>query len=132
MRSFVQLDETGVFVVGAGFAPSLSDGDLEVEGDPNRFLRHYMVDGVLTPRPMAPEPVAIEGGWEITELPNGTRVEIHDVTGDEVLFSGTTDQDGSRVEFALPDAGVYQVNVDAPEPYVDTSTEIVVENAGSE
>ena len=132
MKAFLQLDDKGVFVVGVGFASSLADGDVEVTGDPYRYINHYYVGDVLTPRPVAPVPVAIEGGWAITDLPDATRVEVYDLTGDELLFSATTEEDGSRVDFALPDAGVYQVNVDAPDPWVDTSTNITVNNAGSE
>jgi hypothetical protein len=126
--AFLQMDETGIYVEGAGFAPALGDGMLPVPAGlrPEALLGHYIAGGVLVPRPRPPVPVEISGGWRLAACPAGTQVLIHDLAGREVIFQGIVGADGEDFDFVLPDAGQYMVEVDAPLPFVDTKTIIEV------
>ncbi len=61
---YLELDETGTYVEGTGFAPRLPDNAIAppTPGLPSRYEGHYFVDGALVPRPKAPVPVALPGG----------------------------------------------------------------------
>ena len=58
------------------------------------------------------------GGWRITELPQGAQVEIHDLSGGEVLARVMPEGAGAEVSFSLTDPGRYAVEITAPAPYL--------------
>ncbi|QBR35414.1 hypothetical protein ETW23_03925 [Leisingera sp. NJS201] len=126
--AFLQLDETGVYVTGAGYAPALGENMVAApEGrDPSEFLRHYYLDGFLVPRPQPPLPVRIPGGWQVGGCPLGTGIAVYDVTGGEILDYFTASSGGQDYEFALPDAGTYRLEIDAPDPFTDVKLTIEV------
>lgn len=113
---FLQLDPTGVYVVGHGEAKVAPAGTIPLQASMNvaEFLGCYLVDGVLTPRPNSPAPIAVSGGWRI-DAPTGAVVEVYDLIGEEIMVREAVAVGGSYA-FALPDAGRYQVSVSAPLP----------------
>lgn len=129
--AYLLLDQTGTYVTGAGYAPALGENMVAApEGaDPSNFLRHYYLDGFLVPRPQPPLPVATDGGWRVAGCPAGTSIAVCDVTGGEILDYWTASAESPDYEFALPDAGTYCLEIDAPDPFTDLSLTIEVPNA---
>lgn len=130
MISFLEFDETGVFVANAGRAKSLPDGALELpeEMTPREALALYAVGGVLIPRPSSPAPVPSDNGWVVRGCEVGTHIEIFDLSGDEVLFDGIVNE-AQDVALSFPDPGQYEVHVFAPLPAFPTKTTIEVQDA---
>ena len=90
------------------------------------FLHHYMVEGALVPRPVSPVPQGIPDGYRLADCPAGSQIFIHDFESGEVIFQTVIETDGADFDFALPDAGSYVIEVDAPRPFVDTKTIVEV------
>ena len=125
---YLQLDESGTYVEGAGYAPRLTGAQVPVSDGhrPDAFLHHYMVEGALVPRPVSPVPQDIPDGYRLADCPAGSQIFIHDEIGGEVIFQTVIETDGADFDFALPDAGRYVIEVAAPLPFVDTKTRIEV------
>ncbi len=125
---YLQMDATGTYVEGAGYAPRLIGGQVPVPDGhrPDAFLRHYMVEGALVPRPVSPVPQGIPDGYRLADCPAGSQIFIHDFESGEVIFQTVIETDGADFDFALPDAGSYVIEVDAPRPFVDTKTIVEV------
>lgn len=123
---FLQLDLTGVYVVGHGVGPVLPSGAIPLPNGktPSECAGCYLSGGVLVSRPASPSPVAVDGGWRV-DLPAGGTVEVYDVSGSEVLAREDVVA-GGAYEFALPDTGRYQVTVTAPLPAIPVKTVIEV------
>lgn len=123
---FVQLDQTGVYVVGHGEATVLPAGAISIpaEMDGAGFLGFYMVDGELTQRPASPVPVQQAGGWQI-DAPDGAEVEVYDMIGGGVMAHEML-APGASFAFSLADAGSYKVTVSAPLPAMPSNTVIEV------
>ena len=128
-KPFLQLDETGTYVQGVGYAAEIPDGAIPApEGvNPQSLAGHYLVDGELTPRPAVPAPAAIEGGgYSLGPLPLGCMVLVIDLIGAETMKEFTVEAEGMAYEFDLPDAGRYTVEVDPPAPWVASKYHIEV------
>jgi hypothetical protein len=125
---YLQMDATGIYVDGAGYAPRLIGGQVPVPDGhrPDAFLRHYIVEGVLVPRPVSPVPQGIPNGYRLAACPAGSQIFIYDFESGEVIFQTVIEADDADFDFALPDAGRYVIEVDAPLPFVDTKTMVEV------
>lgn len=82
------------------------------------------------PRPTIQPPEKIEGGFRLSGLPVGTVVEIHDLIGEEVMADQTIADDGS-LDFGFADAGHYVIEVMPPNPYVNATFQIEVNDASA-
>ena len=126
MIAYISLDQNG-YVTGTGFtsSPLKAGEDLRSpdQKNPHRFQWHYLKNNILVPRPKSPEPEEIEGGWVIRNCKAGTLIEVFDLLGQESICELTAEGD---VEFTLPDAGMYRVDVSEILPAYPTKTMIEV------
>lgn len=127
-KAFVMLDETGVYVAGAGYSNAPPENAIVLpEGfNPYFFGRHYIFEGEMMPRPVAPVPQLTNGVWSVSGAPVGTLINVRDLISGEDMAEVVTTDVGEVFEFSLLDDGTYEVEVDAPLPYVDTKTKIEV------
>lgn len=128
--AFLELDQSGVYVLGSGFSSSLPPNSVPSpdQSDPFKFNRCYLVEGALVERPLCPRPeVRTGGGYQILSCPAGSLIVIRDVIGEEVMAEITTSPEEPDVQFDLPDAGEYMVEVNAPLPFINTQTTIEVD-----
>lgn len=118
--AYLDLDPTGVYVVGVGYSTSPPDDTSMLspdQNDPYQFAQHHLVNGELIPRPTIPEPTRIDGGWRFTACPVDTQILIFDTIGEELMCDHTITTDGENFDFALPDAGTYCLEVHPPLPH---------------
>mgnify|MGYP000073647292 CR=1 FL=1 len=92
-----------------------------------RALERGMVSGkTLVPRPLGPIP-AVDGLTVTVPIcPAGTRIEVFDLSGDERMYLEVDADDGFSETFNFPDPGLYEVETEAPEPYLPTSVRLEV------
>lgn len=128
--AYLHLDPSGVYVMGSGRAWEMPENSIlsPDQTDPMVYNTYYLVDGALTPRPFSPVPETLPGGgYRISGCPVGTSVQIRDLIGGEDMAEILTTAEQPDVDFEFPDVGDYEVEVDAPLPYVDTITKIRIE-----
>lgn len=122
MRKFIRLDADGqVSHVGAGRI--VPEGAIEVDPRVDTLVYHTLwmdETGALVARPVSPDVTATETGYVVADCPQGTTIEIVDVSGQETLAVITADAAGFSQAFSLPDAGEYEVTVKAPAPHIAT------------
>ena len=125
MPKYVVIDENG-YVTSGGFNQIVPAGAIVIgnEIDGHRLF----VDGEngLVARPQSPAPVEVIGGYSVADCPTGTRIQVVDTIGDEVLLDYTTITALEVVDFDLPDAGEYCVMVTSPLPYLMTSVRLKI------
>ena len=123
---YVILDAAGN-VVEAGWRRNPPQGAVIVDASPVIDLARMYIDGAngLSARPQSPGPVAIEGGYRVSGCPEGTRIQVVDTIGDELLLDYLTAVDQEVVEFSLADAGEYRVMVAAPPPWLPADTMVL-------
>ncbi len=120
MIHYVKFGSDNVSVVAEGTAADVPDGCVEVPmGTP--LLNHYLVDDVFVPRPVAPVPLAVTGGWEVIAT-EGTQFVIWDMISMTIIHD-TVD---SSFEFGFTDSGTYKIVVTPPLPYVRSETTLEV------
>lgn len=125
--NFIQLDPSGVYVIGYGEAKVLPTGSIAAPAGLKDIVptELYMVDGQLVPRPTSSTPIQQSGGWRVTALGDAT-VEVYDTVGNEVMAVEQLGE-GEVFEFSLPDPGTYKVIVSEPLPALPSKTIIEVE-----
>jgi len=85
------------------------------------FRNCYVLEGVLTERPLSSSPFEIEGGYRIQDCILDTAITLEDVVSGETLFhTRITEDTDDFIEFALEDVGQYQVTVASPLPHLET------------
>jgi hypothetical protein len=131
MAAFLEMDETGVYVVGHGWARTTPKGAIDVPPGLKAaaFASAYIVDGKLQPRPMAPSPVAAEGGYILKGCPVGSQVIFADLTGGAEMAVVQIVEGEEDFSFSFPDEGRYRVEVEPPLPFMPSKAIIEVENA---
>lgn len=82
--------------------------------------------GYLVARPASPVPVADGDSVSIPPCPAGTRIEVFDLTGREVMGVIIAEDDGQAETLTFPDPGEYEVEVEAPAPALPSSTRIMI------
>lgn len=127
---YVTFDPDGMYVQGGGVGPKAPEGAVTLpKGVHYRdAVTCMMVDEALVQRPRSPAPVQIEGGWGVYNCPEGTIVDIWDMTSEpEEIARVVTDAIEPNVEFSLLDVGTYEVSVTSPLPYLRTKIRVDVE-----
>ncbi|MEY8117655.1 hypothetical protein AB9F26_05210 [Falsihalocynthiibacter sp. BN13B15] len=134
---YVKLDDESQVVVSVvqgavPFDPEtiFEQGLICVEGHSVDFLQsaHIFTDELgfeFFARPSLPELVAIEGGWGISGLPEGTVCTITDISDGGTIHSST----GTELEFSLPDGGSYQIEFATAGLYMDRTYVLEVNSA---
>ncbi|WP_370303555.1 hypothetical protein [Pseudooceanicola sp.] len=84
------------------------------------------VAGYLVPRPASPQPLVSSNSIVVPSCPAGTRIEVFDHSGGERMYLETDAGDGYSETFEFPDPGLYEVEVEAPAPYLPTSVRLEV------
>lgn len=129
MINYAILDETGTYVVAAGRGPVAPEEDhVLINGEVNRdrLINCYVVEGVLTERPSAPELVESGGVYSFTDCPVGTNITICDVMDGELIAEVTTDVETADQSFSFDDTGKYQIEIIPPLPYTQKTYELEV------
>ena len=106
-------------VVSAGRAWTLPAGALQVSnyaGSVQSLSKMMLTHEGLVDRPRSPG-ISTQGHQHtISDMPIGTVVSVLDVATGEQLGSFSTTEDAATETIDLPDAGVYDIVVEAPLP----------------
>ena len=121
MQRYVIFDAKGA-IVGAGMSRVVPPGAIIVPEDdtPIEALARSYVDpqlGIILRQPSSPVAQISGNVVRFSDCPKGTKIEVCDVIGDEVLFDYVTVNDLELVELQLVDGGDYQITSRAPWPY---------------
>lgn len=125
MIKFVYLDGDDC-VIGTGQSRVAPANAVEVEANLSRadLLKMMMVEGELTARPAPLTVTSISTVHTVEGCPIGTRIDLFDCLGQEVMISFTTDVDGVDEEINLPDVGNYRIDVTPPPPQLRSIVEV--------
>lgn len=84
---------------------------------------------MLVPRPASPAAVWDAGAQTLTvpPVPEGTRVEIHDMAGGELMTTLTADADDWSETITITDSGSYSAEVHVPMPFLPALTSFSIE-----
>ena len=82
---------------------------------------------MLVARPTLDDLVVVGGTITPPPLPVGTRVEVHDISGEERLLNMVVETDGWCEEIVLPDPGTYAIDIVPPLPFMPVSRKITVD-----
>lgn len=104
------------------------EGDLGIDHVPSiqALTRMQAVDGLLLARPAGPQPYVSGSSIVVPSCPAGTRIEVNDLAGGELMHVETGVAEGYTETFDFPDPGLYEVEVEAPAPYLPTSVRLEV------
>lgn len=80
----------------------------------------------LVTRPLSPQPTSAPGQIVVPPCPAGTRIEVFDMSGKEVMAVVIAETDDFSETFDFPDPGEYIVEVKAPAPARITKAKVVV------
>lgn len=137
LRKFIRLDADNV-VCEVRTSRIPPDDPIWHEVDPtiphrdlHRMMHVALPDGDtelnLVERPQSPDLTQTGTDFTVLDCPNGTVIEILDMSGEEVMARITVDQDGFAQQFALPDPGTYEVTIEAPAPHIPTIRKVVIQ-----
>lgn len=104
------------------------EGDLGIDHVPSvqALTRMQAVGGLLQARPAGPQPYVSGTSIVVPSCPAGTRVEVNDLAGGELMHVAAGVAEGYTETFEFPDPGLYEVEVEAPAPYLPTSVRLEV------
>ncbi len=100
--------------------------ELMVHGWPLDPVPKIIDVSALVARPKGPKLNNVAGMYSIASCPGGTKVEVHDLIGEERMLLENVASEGGEVSFSLPDAGEYEVTITPPAPYLPHSERITV------
>jgi hypothetical protein len=105
--------------------PLIPDGMFDAS-DANVDLSTSAFDGVSwSARPVLSTPVQSQTGVIVSGLPSDAEVVIIDIPSGEELGRLQPEADGS-VEIVLPDPSEYQIEVEAPAPWLSSTLKVTV------
>lgn len=123
------ITDTNNMVIEAGRSGTLPSGATAVAGyvgPVSALARMWMSNGTLVARPAAP--VVSQTGSQITiaDLVSGTKVEVIDIEGDEVMLAITTTDALSTEVIQFSNPGAYQISVVPPLPALQKNIEVTI------
>lgn len=99
---------------------------LETDLSVSQLAMMQIVNDVPVPRPTGPEIVSDGTTHTVTDCPEDTVIEVHDLIGGEIASTHTVTVDGDDVAVTLADAGSYRIEVTAPLPALPVYLEVIV------
>lgn len=99
---------------GAEFTPGENEVGLIGRHTPREIGTMMRIDSLLVQRPVSPEPTISGGTVTINPVPDGTEIEVLDVSGAERMTLITADADDWTETITIADAGEYEIEVRAP------------------
>lgn len=82
---------------------------------------------MLVPRPASPEVTSDGTTHTVGDCPDGTVIEVHDVSGNERMLLYEVETEGEDVEIELADTGAYRIEIAAPLPALPRTVNITVD-----
>ena len=92
----------------------------------SELARSYRVNSLLLKRPLSPQPYQDGNRIIIPSCIAGTKLEVFDISGDEIMGVVITQDDGIDEELEFPSVGDYCIEVTSPLPYLQTKLEFTV------
>ena len=129
MIRYVILDELGIYVVAAGLSRVAPEEEHMVvtENVPVSVLaKSFLVGGVLTVRPEAPEMTHAAGVFSFAGCPVGTVIAIADGIDGELITEVVTDAGTQDQSFTFAESGKYQIEIAPPLPFTPKRYELEV------
>lgn len=120
MIAYAFIDQQGV-ILRCGKQANLPAGAVEVQGftsDLHALTNAMIVDGAVVQRPVSPDVISSGTMHTINDIPAGTRIEVYDLHGSELMEAFTVTEQGATEIINLPDAGKYRIEVVAPLPHL--------------
>lgn len=129
MISYALMDETGQIPVALGRSARPPVGAMHLPNVPDvsALAGRMLVDGSWIDRPTLAAPVITQtaAGWMVAyvDVPDGA---ICDVADRDLGWLDRVDAEGGAIEFTLPDAGPYQLEITAPLPWLGRTDNVVL------
>ncbi|WP_439137543.1 hypothetical protein [Roseicyclus sp.] len=110
----------------AVFAPGADEVGLHLSNANREIGTMMRVGGILQPRPVTPEPTWDGSEITIPPVPEGTVIELFDLAGGERMAVLSADAEGWTETVSLPDAGTYEIELQAPGDFLPASLRIMI------